>query len=73
LSGRYRCIGYTQRYFGRTSWRDDGPRSASPHTLRTSLHSLRLSDSPQCTSSPGPIPVMLPSRPRCGGRTCSVV
>lgn len=25
LSGRYRCIGYTQRYFGRASWRDDGP------------------------------------------------
>ncbi|MEZ0167384.1 alpha/beta fold hydrolase [Microvirga sp. TS319] len=25
LSGRYRCIGYTQRYFGRGSWRDDGP------------------------------------------------
>jgi pimeloyl-ACP methyl ester carboxylesterase len=25
LSGRYRCIGYTQRYFGRTSWRNEGP------------------------------------------------
>ncbi|QRM31421.1 alpha/beta fold hydrolase [Microvirga sp. VF16] len=25
LSGRYRCIGYTQRYFGRVSWRDEGP------------------------------------------------
>jgi len=25
LSDRYRCIAYTQRYFGRTSWRDDGP------------------------------------------------
>lgn len=26
LAARYRCIGYTQRYFGRASWRDDGPR-----------------------------------------------
>jgi pimeloyl-ACP methyl ester carboxylesterase len=25
LSDRYRCIGYTQRYFGRASWRNDGP------------------------------------------------
>jgi pimeloyl-ACP methyl ester carboxylesterase len=25
LSARYRCIGYTQRYFGLTSWREDGP------------------------------------------------
>ena len=25
LSRRYRCIGYTQRYFGLTPWRDDGP------------------------------------------------
>jgi len=24
LSDRYRCIAYTQRYFGRISWRDDG-------------------------------------------------
>jgi pimeloyl-ACP methyl ester carboxylesterase len=25
LSARFRCIAYTQRYFGRSSWREDGP------------------------------------------------
>lgn len=36
LSSRYRCIAYTQRYFGPYSWREDGP----PFGVATHAHDL---------------------------------